>query len=52
MKCGADSAGGEVLLIVIIAGCLLLWTQMLNVMCDQDVQFFSGICTINKFIPW
>ncbi|WP_154718397.1 PhoP/PhoQ regulator MgrB, partial [Klebsiella pneumoniae] len=25
------------------------WTQMLNVMCDQDVQFFSGICTINKF---
>ncbi|QOQ50046.1 PhoP/PhoQ regulator MgrB [Klebsiella pneumoniae] len=30
----------------------LLWTQMLNVMCDQDVQFFSGICTINKFIPW
>ncbi|OWA97161.1 hypothetical protein BV380_30135, partial [Klebsiella pneumoniae] len=25
---------------------------MLNVMCDQDVQFFSGICTINKFIPW
>ncbi|RBZ78847.1 PhoP/PhoQ regulatory lipoprotein MgrB [Klebsiella pneumoniae] len=34
-----------VLLIVIIAGCLLLWTQMLNVMCDQDVQFFSGICT-------
>ncbi|HBV3519271.1 TPA: PhoP/PhoQ regulator MgrB, partial [Klebsiella pneumoniae] len=28
------------------------WTQMLNVMCDQDVQFFSGICTINKFIPW
>ncbi|WP_373995875.1 PhoP/PhoQ regulator MgrB [Klebsiella pneumoniae] len=32
--------------------CLLLWTQMLNVMCDQDVQFFSGICTINKFIPW
>ncbi|EKM7480955.1 PhoP/PhoQ regulator MgrB [Klebsiella pneumoniae] len=37
-----------VLLIVIIAGCLLLWTQMLN----EDVQFFSGICTINKFIPW
>ncbi|ELZ9611905.1 PhoP/PhoQ regulator MgrB, partial [Klebsiella pneumoniae] len=22
------------------------------VMCDQDVQFFSSICTINKFIPW
>nr|WP_199802405.1 PhoP/PhoQ regulator MgrB [Klebsiella aerogenes] len=41
-----------VLLIVVIAGCLLLWTQMLNVMCDQDVQFFSGICAINKFIPW
>jgi hypothetical protein len=36
----------------IIVACLLLWTQMVNVMCDQDVQFFSGICTINKFIPW
>ncbi|MFO5552217.1 PhoP/PhoQ regulator MgrB [Klebsiella pneumoniae] len=33
-----------------MSGCPL--TQMLNVMCDQDVQFFSGICTINKFIPW
>ncbi|MFI8098579.1 PhoP/PhoQ regulator MgrB, partial [Citrobacter freundii] len=22
------------------------------IMCDQDVQFFSGICAINKFIPW
>ncbi|MCC7887017.1 PhoP/PhoQ regulator MgrB, partial [Escherichia coli] len=21
-------------------------------MCDQDVQFFSGICAINQFIPW
>ncbi|WP_084832787.1 PhoP/PhoQ regulator MgrB [Lacticaseibacillus paracasei] len=21
-------------------------------MCDQDVQFFSGVCAINKFIPW
>ncbi|MFU1828548.1 PhoP/PhoQ regulator MgrB [Klebsiella pneumoniae] len=31
---------------------IMRWTQMLNVMCDQDVQFFSGICTINKFIPW
>jgi hypothetical protein len=54
---GTDAESGVkklrwVLLIVIIAGCLLLWTQMLNVMCDQDVQFFSGICTINKFIPW
>ncbi|EFI6480830.1 PhoP/PhoQ regulator MgrB, partial [Escherichia coli] len=19
---------------------------------DQDVQFFSGICAINQFIPW
>ncbi|WP_072048712.1 PhoP/PhoQ regulator MgrB [Enterobacter asburiae] len=19
---------------------------------DQDVQFFSGVCAINKFIPW
>ncbi|RNT18663.1 PhoP regulon feedback inhibition membrane protein MgrB [Enterobacter hormaechei subsp. xiangfangensis] len=27
-------------------------TQTINVMCDQDVQFFSGICSINKFIPW
>ncbi|RHX68784.1 PhoP regulon feedback inhibition membrane protein MgrB, partial [Lacticaseibacillus paracasei] len=24
----------------------------INVMCDQDVQFFSGVCAINKFIPW
>ncbi|MCU7719435.1 PhoP/PhoQ regulator MgrB, partial [Escherichia coli] len=23
-----------------------------NMMCDQDVQFFSGICAINQFIPW
>ncbi|MBB0698021.1 PhoP/PhoQ regulator MgrB [Escherichia coli] len=21
-------------------------------MCDQDVQFFSGICALNQFIPW
>ncbi|MDV1088240.1 PhoP/PhoQ regulator MgrB [Enterobacter asburiae] len=27
-------------------------TQTINVMCDQDVQFFSGVCAINKFIPW
>nr|WP_242013733.1 PhoP/PhoQ regulator MgrB [Enterobacter cloacae] len=30
----------------------VLWTQTINVMCDQDVQFFSGVCAINKFIPW
>ncbi|AUP76558.1 PhoP/PhoQ regulator MgrB [Enterobacter sp. EA-1] len=35
----------------VLVVCLLLWTQMINVMCDQDVQFFSGICVINKFIP-
>jgi hypothetical protein len=40
------------ILVAIFIICLLLWTQMVNVMCDQDVQFFSGICTINKFIPW
>ncbi|APZ06917.1 MULTISPECIES: PhoP/PhoQ regulator MgrB [Kosakonia] len=40
------------LLIAVVVVCLLLWTQMINVMCDQDVQFFSGICVINKFIPW
>ncbi|MEI9689502.1 PhoP/PhoQ regulator MgrB [Kosakonia cowanii] len=40
------------LLIAVVVVCLLLWTQMSNVMCDQDVQFFSGICVINKFIPW
>ncbi|WP_312273137.1 PhoP/PhoQ regulator MgrB [Pseudescherichia sp.] len=40
------------LVIAILVICLMLWTQMLNVMCDQDVQFFSGICIINKFIPW
>ncbi|MEW7314710.1 PhoP/PhoQ regulator MgrB [Buttiauxella gaviniae] len=40
------------ILLAVFVVCLLLWTQMVNVMCDQDVQFFSGICTINKFIPW
>ena len=40
------------ILIAVFFVCLLLWTQMVNVMCDQDVQFFSGICAINKFIPW
>ncbi|MCL6745259.1 MULTISPECIES: PhoP/PhoQ regulator MgrB [Enterobacteriaceae] len=40
------------ILAAVLVVCLLLWTQMLNVMCDQDVQFFSGICVINKFIPW
>ncbi|WP_074388352.1 PhoP/PhoQ regulator MgrB [Buttiauxella brennerae] len=40
------------ILVAVFCICLLLWTQMVNVMCDQDVQFFSGICTINKFIPW
>lgn len=41
-----------ILIAVLLIVCLLLWTQMINVMCDQDVQFFSGICTVNKFIPW
>jgi hypothetical protein len=40
------------ILLAVLVACLLLWTQTINVMCDQDVQFFSGICTINKFIPW
>ncbi|PUW26511.1 PhoP/PhoQ regulator MgrB [Cronobacter sakazakii] len=40
------------ILLDVLVACLLLWMQTLNVMCDQDVQFFSGICTINKFIPW
>ncbi|TYE38058.1 PhoP regulon feedback inhibition membrane protein MgrB [Escherichia coli] len=31
---------------------LTLWAQVFNMMCDQDVQFFSGICAINQFIPW
>jgi len=39
------------LVIALLLG-LILWAQMLNVMCDQDVQFFSGICVINKYIPW
>ncbi|KNC09632.1 PhoPQ regulatory protein [Klebsiella sp. RIT-PI-d] len=41
---------------VLLAGAivvgLLIWTQLLNALCDEDVQFFSGICAINKFIPW
>jgi len=41
-----------IVLLAIVAIALLLWTQMLNVICDQDVQFFTGICAINKFIPW
>lgn len=38
-------------LIVVVLACLVLWAQVINIMCDQDVQFFSGICAINKFIP-
>jgi hypothetical protein len=41
-----------VILVLVLVACVLLWTQTINVMCDQDVQFFSGICSINKFIPW
>ncbi|MFK3659698.1 MAG: PhoP/PhoQ regulator MgrB [Scandinavium sp.] len=41
-----------ILIVILLLVCTLLWTQMINVLCDQDVQFFSGICTINKFIPW
>lgn len=41
-----------VVLIVVVLVCILKWAQVLNIMCDQDVQFFSGICAINKFIPW
>ncbi|WP_300004316.1 PhoP/PhoQ regulator MgrB [uncultured Cedecea sp.] len=41
-----------VIVLAILVVCVLLWTQMLNVMCDQDVAFFIGSCTINKFIPW
>ncbi|EHH3618361.1 PhoP/PhoQ regulator MgrB [Escherichia coli] len=41
-----------VALVVVVLACLLLWAQVFNMMCDQDVQFFSGICAINQFIPW
>ncbi|GEM_PF-71258 len=41
-----------VLLVGAIVLGLLIWTQLLNILCDQDVQFFSGICAVNKFIPW
>ncbi|MEY8709452.1 transcriptional regulator [Mangrovibacter phragmitis] len=41
-----------VLLVLLLLASLLVWLQVFNVMCDQDVQFFSGICTINKYIPW
>ena len=40
------------ILAAVILGSLLLWVQVLNGLCDEDVQFFSGVCTINKFIPW
>jgi hypothetical protein len=49
---GGDHRQRWVILVVVLIACILLWTQMINVMCDQDVQFFSGICSINKFIPW
>ncbi|AUZ66687.1 PhoP/PhoQ regulator MgrB [Citrobacter sp. CFNIH10] len=41
-----------IILVVVVLVCLLLWAQVFNIMSDQDVQFFSGICAINKFIPW
>ncbi|MGC6092968.1 PhoP/PhoQ regulator MgrB [Citrobacter portucalensis] len=41
-----------VVLIVVVLVCILMWAQVFNIMCDKDVQFFSGICAINKFIPW
>ncbi|MEA1065237.1 PhoP/PhoQ regulator MgrB [Apirhabdus apintestini] len=41
-----------IILIVLVITCLLLWTQVLNGLCDQDMPFFSGICVVNKFIPW
>jgi hypothetical protein len=31
-----------VVLVVVVLACLLLWAQVFNMMCDQDVQFFSG----------
>lgn len=40
------------ILAAVILGSLLLWVQVLNALCDDDVQFFSGVCAINKFIPW
>jgi len=49
---GVKKLRWAVLIVVVLVVCLLLWTQTINVLCDQDVQFFSGICTINKFIPW
>ncbi|MDR9963655.1 PhoP/PhoQ regulator MgrB [Enterobacter cloacae subsp. cloacae] len=32
--------------------CVVLWTQTINVMCDPGCTVFSGVCAINKFIPW
>jgi len=42
------------LVIAILVICLMLWTQMLNVMCDQDVQFFSGMVAafLLRIIPF
>lgn len=40
------------ILIAVILGSLLLWLQLLNGLCGEDVQFFSGVCVINTFIPW
>ncbi|WP_348240947.1 PhoP/PhoQ regulator MgrB, partial [Salmonella enterica] len=41
-----------VVLGIVVVVLLLLLGQVFNIMCDQAVQFFSGIFAINKFIPW
>ncbi|PUG83553.1 PhoP regulon feedback inhibition membrane protein MgrB [Salmonella enterica subsp. enterica serovar Typhi] len=42
-----------VVLGIVVVVCLLLWAQVFNIMCDQDVQFFQRYLrhSIN-FIPW
>ncbi|STP19602.1 Protein mgrB-like protein precursor [Escherichia coli] len=34
-----------VALVVVVLACLLLWAQVFNMMCDQDVQFSA------EFVP-
>jgi len=40
------------LLIAVVVVCLLLWTQMINVMCDQDVSSpGKRISAVKDFLP-
>ncbi|CCJ71778.1 Putative inner membrane protein [Cronobacter condimenti 1330] len=38
------------ILLAVLVACLLLWAQMINVMCDQDVNFSAAfVPSISSF---